>query len=180
MQTRANPSFAWYLPTTVAATCWALTFVGCQQTPPPPPAPATNWSGAIHIGTNGSQSVGAVVNPVGPPRWCYTIESFDPSQTNTLGPIDTGTPMPGNPHGHPDGISFTNIDVSAPHCTITNVPSGWTVKPGSSFVLTTTNLYGSSKVQFCLDCDATNGTITIKLTDRQGDQVIVGPLAGPQ
>jgi hypothetical protein len=180
MQTNPNPQFAWHKLAAIAAACCALSLVGCQQTTPQPPAPGTDWSGGFRAGSNALNSVGAVVDPVGPPRWCYTIESFDSSQTNTPGPIDSGTPMPGNPHGHPDGISFTNIDVSAPHCTITNVPSGWTVKPGSSFVLTATNNYGSSKVQFCLICDATNGTVSIKMTDRLGNQVIVGPIAGPQ
>jgi hypothetical protein len=149
---------------------------GCQQTPTPkPPAPPpTKFSGGI-----GGNLIGAIVNPVGPTNWCYAIESFDKQFTN--GPGITGAaPYPGNPNGHPPSGFLTNVQVSASGCTATISTAGWSINAGSSFVFNTGTNYGTSLVEFCIQCDKPNGEISIVVTDKNGNQSTISPIAGPK
>jgi hypothetical protein len=153
-----------------------LLFLGltaCDDKPP------TTFSGGIGSGIRGS-TLTALVSPVGPPAWGYHIESFDNEKTNAPAYANLPGPTPGSPNGHPSGISFTNVQINAPGCTFSNMTPGFSFSPGPPFVLSTTNGSGSSKIDFMLTCDKTNGKISIDLIDRNGGKMTVGPLAGPQ
>jgi hypothetical protein len=174
---------------TLAVVCASIgaALTGCQGTPPaaaPPPAastPATNWSNFYYIGGSPSAlTISATVTQTGPPQWCYSVQSFSFNSGGTN--FMPRTPLPGNPgFGFGDSGSFTNIDVSAPGCSGTISTPGWSVVAGSQVSFTYAGAAPkSSLVQFCLSCDKTNGTVTIKVTDAKGDVTSIGPIAGPQ
>ncbi len=155
-------------------------FLGCQhQSPPPAPPPDTNYSGKFLIGPHRDNYIGVIVSRVGPPTWCYILESFDTVGTN-LPTWNLKSPMPGAPNGHPSGVGFTNLTLAAAQCTVTNLTPGWQVNFGTNLVLFTTNLAGTSRISFCLECDKTNGSFNLTLKDAHGNTVPVGPIAGPQ
>jgi hypothetical protein len=104
---------------------------------------------------SGERLVWVAVKP-GPPKWCYHIETTG-GRTNLVSGLGGTVP----------GIPFTNVDVmvSSNVCAIaaTNVPSGWTVVPGSHFTLMSAR--GSSDLNFCLDCpESTNGAVSVSVT----------------
>lgn len=146
---------------------------GCQQTGSTT-SPDTHFSGAID-----DHLIGALVNPVGPTKWCYTVESYDKIFTNAPG-YGQSAPYPGSPDGHPTLGSFTNVAVSASGCKATVSTAGWDITAGSSFTFTTGTNKGTSQVQFCLECDKTNGEINIEVTDSSGNKATLGPIAGPK
>jgi len=157
---------------------------GCQGTPPASPAaasaPATNWSNCYGGLNPPGLTVSATCTQTGPPQWCYSLQSFSFNSGGTN--FTPRTPLPGNPGlGFGDSGSFTNIAVSGPGCSGTISTPGWSAVAGSQVTFT----YGgatpkSSLVQFCLNCDKTNGTVTINVTDANGVVTAIGPIAGPQ
>ena len=150
-----------------------LGLAGCQERSLTGP-PETNYSGTID-----SYLIGAVVNPVGPGKWCYTVEGFDKQYTNAPG-ISGAAPYPGSPDGHPSTGSFTNVEIQASGCKATVSTAGWSVTPGSNFAFSSGTNHGTSRVEFCLECDKTNGAIKIIVTDSSGNKATVGPIAGPR
>ena len=173
---------------TLAVVCAGVgaALTGCQGTPPATPAPAsapaTNWTSYATVTFGGKPTalaVSAAVTKIGPPTWCYSVESFDVSQRTNANYV--GEPMPGNPAGYLDAGSFTNITVSAPACSGTNSTPGWSVVAGSQVAFTYSGAAPrNSLVQFCLTCDKTNGTVTINVTSADGVVTSIGPIAGPQ
>ena len=166
-----------------------ILLVGCQQNTTPgggaaaPAPPATNGGVGIgpSVGTFGPNIVGAVVNPVGPSKWCYTLESFSDEVTNhPAAGYGTKSPLPTDANGHIDQGVFTKISVKADGCKATISTKGWNVTPGTSFSFDSGTNGGASQVQFCLECDKTNGTVQIEITDGASHNATLGPIAGPQ
>jgi hypothetical protein len=143
--------------------------------------PATNWSNFYGGSSPKTVSISAVCTQTGAPQWCYSVEGFrfDDGGTNFT-PLSA--PMPGKPgFGFGDYGSFTNIDVSAPACSGTISTPGWSVVAGSHVTFSYSGAAAkSSLVQFCLNCDKTNGNITFKVSDTNGNVTTIGPIAGPQ
>jgi hypothetical protein len=125
-------------------------------------------------------TVSATATLIGPPKWCYSVQSFsfDSGGTN----FTPSMPLPGKPGlGFRDTGSFTNIAVSGPGCSGTISTPGWSVVAGSQITFTHAGAApNTSLVEFCLSCDKTNGTVTIKVTDANGVETTIGPIAGPQ
>jgi hypothetical protein len=155
------------------ALCFILALYGCAPPPPPvvPPTTATGSGGSSATGVTYT----VVVNPVGPPKWTYTVTGKSTS---------------------PFGIQFNSVQVHAlsdiSKCDVSAfpIPSSAHVvfRPAKTDVTITsqptTPAAWWTGITFSLECDKTNGNVHLFFI--QGTQtgqnvgVVVGPIAGPQ
>lgn len=148
-----------------------LTVCGCAPPPPAgPPTTATGNGGSLPTGV----TYNVAVNPVGPPKWTYTV---------------TGTST------SPFGVLFNSVQVHSvsdiSKCAVTVLPtpsSAHVVFSPASTDLTitsqpTTPATWWSAITFSLECDKSNGNVHLFFIQRtssgQNVGVVVGPIAGP-
>jgi hypothetical protein len=109
--------------------------------------PATSASG-------GSFSV--TVNPVGPPKWTYSLATTGSSNINAI---------------------ELESAIDPADCTLTPpaTPAAWATSG-----LRMTDAAGSTNPKFSVECDKTNGPVYIKVRDVSGTvDTTLGPVAGP-
>jgi hypothetical protein len=125
-----------------------LALVGLLMTACPTPVPASVATTA----SGGNFTV--TVNPVGPPKWTYTVKTTGSSNINFI-----------------EIIAPINIK----DCKVT-VPTGWT-QAGN---VLSTNTASATTVTYSLECDKTNGPTYVKVNDVAGSGPnSLGPVAGP-
>jgi hypothetical protein len=150
-----------------------ICLTGCPKDRPTP----KEVSELVPVTTNHSTYVTAKVDPVGPPRWTFTVETFSDQRTNSMAYMNLPAPTPGSPNGHTPGAPFTNVTLSASNCVITVVSPGWTAS-GTS--ISTTNLF-EHWMQFTVECEAaTNGAVYLDIKLKSGWNERIGPIQGPQ